>query len=236
MDVLVMINGLFLRVKVSNQSRSVQFAHVPDHGASVTVKTGGFLLIKLVVQHKVGLFRVQPALVGVLRAFVAISGQKLRSILVGHINDGKGILVVVEADFMSLVLCIRTTVDDTFGIMGVAISSIATSELRVVGCGDVNHVQTSGACLGADCIQKSSRFVYHNVVRRAEFSVHDCGVESQTQIHMSFRSDIAREVLLGTVLLGRIGKLMQVKNLHPMTCCFGTNVSISLVHFHVSPT
>lgn len=66
-------NGLFLRVKVSNQSRSVQFAHVPDHGASVTVKTGGFLLIKLVVQHKVGLFRVQPALVGVLRAFVSIS-------------------------------------------------------------------------------------------------------------------------------------------------------------------
>lgn len=87
-----------------------------------------------------------------------VPGQKLRSILVGHINDGKGVLVVVEADFMSLVLCIRSTsnaqfrikerkkkkayvstrkqhsflgsgtapVDDTFGIMGVAISSIAT--------------------------------------------------------------------------------------------------------------
>jgi hypothetical protein len=106
-------------VKVADEGRHVKPTDIPDHGASVAIKGSLLLLIQLIIHEEMRLLGIQPALVRVLGAGVAIpkGGGELErgrgggevpsdefdGILVSDINDGERVLVVIETD---LVLCV----------------------------------------------------------------------------------------------------------------------------------
>lgn len=123
-DVLVVVDGLGRALVDAGEDGLGQVGHVDDvsGGPLVGGRTGALLLVELVVQKQVAhVVGRQPALVGVGCAVVRRRGQLDGARPVGHVHDGERVLVVVEADLVSGVLGHRALVDDTLGIVHVAI-------------------------------------------------------------------------------------------------------------------
>jgi hypothetical protein len=110
---------------------------------------------------------------GVLEALVGGARKLDNVIFVSNINNGEGILVVVEADLTSVIASIRVwgNVIHTLGVVGVPVLRKATSEGRVQGLTDVNDVETTVACACTDSIGKSRFHVQCNVMAVAELSI-----------------------------------------------------------------
>jgi hypothetical protein len=68
-------DGLLGGVEVADESGHVEATDIPDHGTSVSIKSGLLLLVQLVIQEEVSVVSVEPALVSVLGAGVAIAGE-----------------------------------------------------------------------------------------------------------------------------------------------------------------
>jgi hypothetical protein len=116
----------------------------------VTVQRGLLLLVQLIVQQQMRLLCIEPALVSVLRACVAVTeesdeaerdregaergarrgredgpSKEFDGVFVSDVYDGESVFVVIEANLMLRVLRVWAAVDDTLGIVSVAIVSIA---------------------------------------------------------------------------------------------------------------
>lgn len=165
-----------------------------------------------------------PALVGVGSTIVGGAGD-----LTGHrtavdVNDGEGILVVVEADLLVLVGSHGALVDDALSIVGVAVGGDAASVLRPTGVGYINHPETTTALkadLGSDSDDEIRLLVGDNVVAGAKAS--------------EVGSEVAGNGIRGRVR--RIGgaELGQVEDLKTMASCLGADVGEVANDFDVTP-
>ena len=70
-------NRLLRRVEVADESGHIKATNIPDHGTSMAIKRGLLLLIKFIVHQEMRLLCIEPALVRVLGADVAISGREV---------------------------------------------------------------------------------------------------------------------------------------------------------------
>lgn len=115
-NVLVVVDRLDWRLVQALVSRLGEGADVEDvrRGVAVCGLAGLVLLIELVVEEEVRhVLRVDdPALVRVGGARVRGGGDLLGGGLVGHIDDGEGVFVVVEADLLAIVLGVWALVND----------------------------------------------------------------------------------------------------------------------------
>ena len=87
---------------------------------------------------------------------------------IGDINNGDGVFIGVKADFFALVFSIGTIVDDTLGIVGVAIGTVTTGKAGAGGVLDIDHVQptTTGVAVARpNQVSKATVFVDNDVVR-----------------------------------------------------------------------
>lgn len=94
-----------------------KIADVKDIGCSMPVggHSSAVLLVELVIKQQIRhvLHVSNPALMSVARASVGSLGDLHRGFLVGDIDDGQRILVVVEADLASVILLVGPLVDYT---------------------------------------------------------------------------------------------------------------------------
>ena len=138
----------------------------------VSSRTSLLLLVKLVVEQQVLVVVAQrPALVGVGGTVVGGAGE-----LAGHraavdVDDGEGVLVVVEADLLVLVGDLGALVDDALGVVDVAVGGDAAGVLGTARVGDVDHPETTAALEvdgGADGGDEVRLLVGDDVVAGAE--------------------------------------------------------------------
>lgn len=116
-------------------------------------------------------------LVSVVDVVVRHSRQHLWILLVLHVHDSEGVLVVAEADLPVLEPLVRPTIHYTLCVMHVTISSEAAGKLGVLGLFDVDHVETTGAGAGAHSVHEARFLVTHNVVGVAHLSIVGVGLE-----------------------------------------------------------
>lgn len=115
--VLVVVDGFDGRLVNPGMLGFSKIADIEDISCSMPV--GGLpslvQLVELVIKQQIRhvLHAGKPALMSVARAHVGSLGDLHRGFLVGHIDDGQRILVVVEADLASLVLLVGPLVDGT---------------------------------------------------------------------------------------------------------------------------
>jgi len=157
----------------------LEVGNVPDVGGGAAVGGGPdlVLLVELVVEQEEGHGVIdQPALVGVGVAVVGRAGDDGGVDLVGHVHDGEGVLVEVEADLAAPVLCRGALVDDALGVVDVAVLGDAAGGGGLGGVGDVNdeHAARAGGVAGvgagaaADGVDEVLLLVRDEVVGRAE--------------------------------------------------------------------
>jgi hypothetical protein len=131
-DELVVVDGAGSGLVVTSVLGLLKVGDVPDVGDRETVLGGrvgssagrvDLTLVKLVVHDKVGLPHgvEDPALVGVRCTDVGSARDDLsgvRTVLVGHIVDGEGVLIVSIADITSKVFLVRSAVNNALSICG----------------------------------------------------------------------------------------------------------------------
>lgn len=129
-DELVVVDGAGGGLIVTGVLGLLEVGDVPDVcdretvlGGRVGGSAGGvdFTLVKLIVHDKVGLPHgvEDPALVGVGCADVRSARDDLSgvgAVLVGHIVDGEGVLVVAVADVTAKVLLVGSAVHNALGV------------------------------------------------------------------------------------------------------------------------
>lgn len=175
-DVLVVVDGLDRRLVDSTEDGPGEVLDVDDVGGGVLVssRASHLLLIELVIEEQVlVVIAQQPTLVGVGSTVVGGTRDLARHGATANVDNGEGILVVVEAELMALVRGHGTLVDDALSIVDVAIGGDAASILRTARVGDVHHPETATALeaqLGADSGDKSGLLVGDDVVAGAETS------------------------------------------------------------------
>lgn len=141
-------------------------------GALVSSRTGTLLLIELVVEKQVLVVVAErPALVSVGSTVVGGAGELAGHGATADVNDGEGILVIVEADLLVLVGGHGTFVDDALSIMDVAVRGDAASILGAARVGYINHpeaataLEVDGSADGGDEVRL---LIGNNVVAGAE--------------------------------------------------------------------
>jgi hypothetical protein len=108
-------------------------------------------LIKLIVHDDVSLPHgvENPTLVGVGSSDVGCAGDDGTGVteadLVGDIVDGQGVLVVAVADVTTIVLLVRSTVDNALSVVSVAVLTVATRDVRLSGIVHVDEHGSTGA-------------------------------------------------------------------------------------------
>jgi hypothetical protein len=153
-DVLVVVDGAGRRLVVTGNNGLLEVLDVPDICDRETILGGGvdrsavgvdLALVELIVHHNVGLpKRIEdPTLMGVRGADVGsarddgTSGAK--SLLVGYIVDGQGVLVVAVADVAAVVFLVGSTVDDALSIVCVTVLAGASLNVRLGGVVQVDE-------------------------------------------------------------------------------------------------
>ena len=174
-----MVDGLGGGLVETGVDGLLEVGNVPDVGGGAAVGGGPdlVLLVELVVEQEEGHGVIdQPALVGVGVAVVGRAGDDGGVDLVGHVHDGEGVLVEVEADLAAPVLCRGALVDDALGVVDVAVLGDAAGGGGLGGVGDVNdeHAARAGGVAGvgagaaADGVDEVLLLVRDEVVGRAE--------------------------------------------------------------------
>lgn len=221
-DVEVVVDGLCLGEVDAGELGGGEVLDVPDVGRGLCVALDGgvFLLVELVVGEEVVHAGVgDPALVGVGGAGVGGAGDDFDGGLVGDVVDSEGVLVEAEADFLALVGGGWSGVDDALGVVDVAIRG-GTALVDWGGwVRDIEHVETSGALVGADGVDHLGGLVGNDVV-----GVGDTGVE-------------IGEVSGGRKDLwcGEGQELAEVEDLDTVVAGLGSNVSVAIDDLHVTP-
>lgn len=222
LDVQVVVDGLGLGLVVAGVDGAGKVADVPDVGGCLGVAAGGgvVLLIELVVEEEMGHGRVgEPALVSVGGTGVGSAGDDTDGSLNGDIVDGEGILVVTEADLTVAVDGIGTSIDDALSIVDVTIGG-STAPVDGSGrVGNIKHVKTTAAPVGADGVDHVGGLVGDDVVGVAKAS--EAG------------SDIGGggEDLGG----GESEQLAEIKDLETVAARLGTDIDVAVDDFHVTP-
>src|SRR5688572_11398865 len=124
-DVLVVVDGADGRLVDTTEDGEGEVSDVDDVGGGVAVsgRAVSLLLIELVIEEQVAVvISGSPALVGVGSTVVGGAGELPGQGTARDVDDGQGILVVVEADLLAAVLGLGTLVDDALGVVDVAIA------------------------------------------------------------------------------------------------------------------
>ena len=98
---------------------------------------------------------------------VARAGKLHRGVFGGHIHNGEGIFIGIEADFFAHMGCIGAVIDDTLGVVGIAIGAKTACKGGAGGVGDVDHVQPSTTAIrpcDPDGIGKTCFFIDGDIV------------------------------------------------------------------------
>jgi len=149
--------------------------------------------------------------------------------LTGHgtardVDNGKSILVVVEADLLTLVTLLGSTVDDTLGIVNISIVAHTASILGSGRVGHVNHPETSTALeavFGTNSSDKVGGFIGDNVVAAAEAG--------------EVGGQVSADAVGGRVLGVSLNELGKVEDLKTVIGCFGSNVGVVANDLDVAP-
>ena len=100
-------------------------------------------------------------------------GGRVDTDFIGHVIDREGVFVVTIADLFALVFCVWTMIDETFGIVDIAILTSTAWRPRVGDIGDVDVDQARAACavswLSSDNGEPVCSFrTFHNVMGTAD--------------------------------------------------------------------
>lgn len=166
-----MVNALGLALPQTGVERLLQVGDIEDVGGGgiIAAWRGVVNLIKLIIQQHVGHAVVkEPSLMGICESFIADLGDDGGVLLVGHVVDGEGVLVVAEADFLAAVGPVRTAVDNALRIVDVAVVGRAALVNGVGRVRDIDHVETTVALVGAYGVDHVSGLVDDDVVAAAE--------------------------------------------------------------------
>lgn len=141
-------------------------------GVLVGGRASHLLLVKLVVEEQVLVVVAErPALVRVGGTIVCGAGDLAGHGAAADVNNGEGILVVVEANLLVLIGRHGSLVEDALSVMGVAIRGHAAGVLRAGRVGHVNHPEATTALevdLGADGDDEIRLLVGDDVVAGTE--------------------------------------------------------------------
>lgn len=227
-DELVVVDGAGGRLVVAGVLGLLEAGDVPDVGNGEAILCGrvgcgagrvDLALVEFVIHHEVSLPHgvENPALVSVGCTDVGSAGDDLRSVrtvLVGDVVDGEGILVVAVADVPAEVLLIWATVDDALGIVGV---TILGSTASLVGLVRVVHVDEDGttstgviaarATTTANSDGVAKLLVGNDVVRTARDTIGD--------VHPA---NVLLDVEGLGVLRAQVEQLLHVEELDAVTC------------------
>lgn len=147
-DILVVVDGSNRALVDAFEDRLGQVDSIDNVGGGVLVRgrAGLLLLVKLIVKQDVALVGISPpALVSVRGTVVASARKLLGHGAVGDVNNGEGILVVVEANLLASVALVRAVVDTALSIVDVAVLRNTANILGLAGVGDVEHPETGPA-------------------------------------------------------------------------------------------
>lgn len=194
----------------------------------VKIKGASLHLIKFVVQEQIVAVLREPSLVSVLGSLIGCSRNQLDVVLIGDINNGEGVLVVVEADLVTMESRVGAVilVSDALAIMGVTIISITTS-INWHFSGYVNDVKTSVASVGSNDVGISGIGVDSNVVGSSKIRIVVIGSNLENFV-------FANNVLPATLFVSG-QQNDKVNNLQSMVVVFRYNVCSVIVNLYVSP-
>lgn len=235
-DVLVVVDGAGRALEVAGVDGLLEVGDVEDVGGGVAVGGGadGVNLIEFVVEEEIAHGRVDdPALVAVGVADVGGAGDNGGVLLVGHVHDGEGVLVEGEADLAARVLLAWALVDDALGIVDVAVLANAAGGDGVLGVGDIDHEESTGAGgvagvgsgAAADAVDHVDLLVGDEVVGSA-----DAGEESDVLL---LAEGLGLEPRVPPVL--HVQELVEVEDLDTVATGLGANVGIVANDLDVAP-
>lgn len=226
-DVLVVVDGSDRALVDTLEDRLGQVDSVDDVGGGVLVRSraGLLLLVKLIVKEDVALVGISPpSLVSVRGAVVAGARELLRHGTVGDVNNGEGVLVVVEANLLASVALVRAVVDAALSIVDVAVLGDTANILGLAGVGDVEHPETGLARSAAGSTDNTNQVgvgVGDDVVAAAEGG----NVGSQVRVDVE-----------GLRVLGVEGEdLLEIKDLETVARGLGSNVGVVTDDLDITP-
>jgi hypothetical protein len=165
-DVLVVVDGASSASVVPGVHGVLEIADVEDVGGWQTLghrANLGVTLIKLVVHEEVLLvhFVVDNTLMDVLSTGEGCYRDDVGGVanLVRCVVDGDGVFVVAVADVTAFVPLVRATVDQTFGVMDISITSCTA---RTPGVGGVGHVEVDQTTAAGEVTSNSDGLVTAN--------------------------------------------------------------------------
>ena len=156
-----MVDGRRLADEGSDELGGTQVANIPNERRCIHPV---ILLIELVIAHEVPLILGEPALVGVARTRVPHRADHRGVGWVCHIDNGHGVLVAAERNFLALVVAVRADVRHDLGVVGVSVARVIADQGRVDGVADVQNVQSARKGGRAHPIRTGRALVDHNVV------------------------------------------------------------------------
>jgi len=158
---------------------------------------------------------------------VILAGDHSGGVFVADVDNGEGVFVVAEADFVSYEGGVWAFVDDALRVVDVTVVGETTGEFGVDGVSDVNHVETCTARAATDAVRETGLFINGDVVAISELRVMGRLLEL----------DNRRGRVIAAEKGGAFGgaELGEVKHLHTVSTCLADNESVVFVHFNISP-
>lgn len=158
-DILVVVNGLDRALVLASPDGVGERRNIKNvrGGMGILAILAALDFVQLIIEKEILEVRVNvPSLVGVgalaVETLVGDARHDSRLLLVGHIVDGEGVLVVAEADLVTLEVLVDAAVDDALGVVDVAVLACASEEGGFGGILDVHHDQAAvgarAACIG----------------------------------------------------------------------------------------
>jgi hypothetical protein len=182
-------------------------------------------LIKLIVHDDVSLPHgvENPTLVGVGSSDVGCAGDDGTGVteadLVGDIVDGQGVLVVAVADVTTIVLLVRSTVDNALSVVSVAVLTVATRDVRLSGIVHVDEHGSTGA--GVVTAGATASTAGDGVVLLVVCD--DCVCAALDTLVDVDKSSVGLDVKSVGLLGGKLEDLLQVKDLDMVADTLGAD-------------
>lgn len=230
-DELVVVDAARVAAVDARQLGGLEGADVPEvgDGEAGGALAGGVVLVVLVVEHEVllPLGVEDPALVRVRGALVRGARDDVGGVLVRHVKDGQGVLVVAVADVTLAVGLVGTAVHEALGVVHVAVAAGAAGGVRGRGVRQVDEDEARGAAavarLGAHGHGVVLLLVDDDVVRAADGQF----------------AEPARQVVLVAERLGRgrvdVEQQRHVKDLHAVVGGLAADDDVVLVALDLAP-
>jgi len=195
----------------ADQGHVVQVLDVEDVGPGVDGA-----LVELIAEQDVFVVLGQPALVSIGRARVACGTDQGGVRRIGDVDDGEGVLVETEGDFLAGELRVRADVRDDLGVVGVPVCGKGAEGRRVGRVADVHDVQSAGEGVGAHPVGPTDFGVDDDVVCVAEPGVDRVGLEGHRGV-------------------GDAAELGQIDDLHAVAAGLGDDEGVVGVDLDVPP-